>query len=322
MTTADSTQAPASREIVSTRLFDYPRERVFQAFRDPGQLTCWWGPRSFTNTFYEFDLRPGGQWRFMMHGPDGTDYPNESRFIEVVPGERVILDHLDSPKFRMTLTFADEGGKTRLVWRMLFESDAEYDRVKGFVPECNEQNFDRLEAQLAKAGNRAPAPRPFVIERVVDAPRELVWKAYTERDRLVRWFGPKGFSIPTATLDLRPGGFFHYCMRAADGFEMWGKWIFHEIAEPERLVHTVSFSDAGRGVTRHPMSATWPLESLSTTTFTERDGRTTVHVEWTPLNATEEEQKTFEEGHESMQIGFSGTFDKLEEYLAHAGTKP
>ena len=138
------------REILSTRVFDAPRERVFRAFSDPSLLARWWGPKAFTNTFHEFDFRPGGAWRFVMHGPDGTDYRNATDFIEVVSPERVVLDHLrPMHRFQMTMTFAEEAGRTRLTWRMLFEFAAELERVRAFIPAANEQNFDRLQALLA-----------------------------------------------------------------------------------------------------------------------------------------------------------------------------
>jgi uncharacterized protein YndB with AHSA1/START domain len=142
-------QTPADREIVSTRVFAAPRDAVFRAFRDPDLLARWWGPAGFTNTIHEFDLRPGGSWRFVMHGPDGTDYPNVSHFVEVVPDERIVFDH-DKPihVFRMTMTFADVPGGTRLTWRMRFESADEHEKMKGFIPQANEQNFDRLAALL------------------------------------------------------------------------------------------------------------------------------------------------------------------------------
>jgi uncharacterized protein YndB with AHSA1/START domain len=160
--------------------------------------------------------------------------------------------------------------------------------------------------------------REFVITRVFDAPRELVWKAWTERERLMQWFGPKGSTIRVAKMDLRPGGSFHYCMQSPDGKEMWGKFVYREIVAPERIVLVNSFSDAAGGLTRHPMSPTWPLEMLATTTFAEQAGKTMLTVKWKPLNATEEERKTFDSAHGGMQQGWSGTFEQLAAYLAKA----
>lgn len=141
----------ADQEIVSTRLFAAPRELVFRAFSEPENLAQWWGPKGFTNTIQELDLRPGGRWRFVMHAPDGSQYQNESDFVEVVSPERIVFDHLEPVhQFRMTMTFEEEAGKTRLTWQMRFESVEEHARMKGFIPAANEENFDRLEAHLAK----------------------------------------------------------------------------------------------------------------------------------------------------------------------------
>lgn len=157
---------------------------------------------------------------------------------------------------------------------------------------------------------------PFVISRVFDAPRDLVWKAWTEADRLKEWFGPKGFTMGTCRLDFRPGGTFHYSMRGPDGKEMWGKFVYREIVAPERIVLVNSFSDEKGGITRHPFSATWPLEMLSTTTLAEHQGKTTMTIQWRPLHPTEAELKTFEAGRKGMEQGWTGTFDQLAEYLA------
>src|SRR5262245_47205878 len=141
----------SDREIVTTRLLDAPRERVFEAFRDPARLARWWGPKGFTNTFKEFDLRPGGVWRFVMHGPNGADYANHSVFVEVVKPEHVVFDHVSKPQFQMTIALGDAGpGKTTITWRMRFETAAECDKVRGFAPGANEQNLDRLEAELTR----------------------------------------------------------------------------------------------------------------------------------------------------------------------------
>lgn len=145
-----STEPVEAREIVSTRIFNYPRERVFEAFRNPNQLQQWWGPKDFKNTFQEFDLRPGGHWRFIMHSPTGADYPNESIFVEISAPERIVFDHVSTHQFRMTHTFEDLGGKTRLAWQMLHISAADCEKVKPYVPRSNEENFDRLEAVLSQ----------------------------------------------------------------------------------------------------------------------------------------------------------------------------
>ncbi len=164
---------------------------------------------------------------------------------------------------------------------------------------------------------------PFVISRTFQAPRALVWKVWTERDHLVRWFGPKGGTIAQGTLDLRPGGVFHYGMHYS-GKELWGRWIFKEVVAPEKLVWINSFSNPHGGIERHPFAPQWPAEMMTTVLFTEVGAATRIDLEWYPLNPTTEEQKTFDGGHDSMRMGWTGTFDQLETHLStpSASTQP
>ncbi|MBV8939287.1 MAG: SRPBCC domain-containing protein [Alphaproteobacteria bacterium] len=156
----------------------------------------------------------------------------------------------------------------------------------------------------------------FTITRTVNAPRERVWQAWTDPQLLKQWWGPKGVTIASCTLDLRPGGIFHYCMRTPGAGDMWGKFTYREVVPPERLVFIVSFSDEKGGVTRHPLNVNWPLKTLSTVTFTAHDGKTDVSINWVPHDPTPIERQTFDEGHASMQQGWGGTLDQLEAYLA------
>ena len=156
----------------------------------------------------------------------------------------------------------------------------------------------------------------FTISRVFDAPRDLVWKAFTEPHRLKEWWGPKGVTVIKSNMDLRPGGSYHYAMRMPDGSTMWGKFVYREITPPSRMVFVSSFSDEAGGVTHHSMAPTWPLETLSTFLFEEEDGKTKFTIKSSPLNATEEERATFAAGHTSMQHGWGGTLDELAAYLA------
>ena len=156
----------------------------------------------------------------------------------------------------------------------------------------------------------------FVISRTFDAPRDLVWKAFTHPERMKQWWGPKGFTVIASKMDLRPGGTYHYGMRAPDGSAMWGKFVYQEITPPQRMVLINSFSDEAGGITRHPMAPNWPLQMLSTFTFENVGGKTKFTVRWSPHNATEEERKVFAASHDSMRGGWGGTMDQLAAYLA------
>jgi uncharacterized protein YndB with AHSA1/START domain len=142
--------SPSDREIVSTRLVPAPRALVFRAWTEPQHLAQWWGPDGFTNTFEEFDLRSGGHWRFIMHGPDGKNYPNHSVFTEITPLERIVFEYQSPPAFQVTATFAEVGDQTQITFRMLFADAATCDRVKVYAIPANEQNFNRLETELKK----------------------------------------------------------------------------------------------------------------------------------------------------------------------------
>jgi uncharacterized protein YndB with AHSA1/START domain len=455
----------ADREIVISREFDAPRELVWKAWTDPEHVVRWWGPKGFTTTIETMDVRPGGVWKHVMHGPDGADYPNKSVFTEVVKPERIAYSHGGGRKggpgvrFEATWTFeAVDDGRTRLTIRQVFASAADRDRIiKEFnAVEGGQQTLARLAQELARVpvvvartfdapinvvwraitdtdrlrawsfadlesfrpevgfqtqftvrkngkdylhiwevtevvpgrkiayrwkfgglpgeslvtfelaavgdttrltlthegletfqpeshpelarGNflkgwtqligssladflegSAPQSKPsFVFTRVFDASRELVFKAWTELERLREWWGPKGFAVVPRKLDLRPGGVFHYCMRTPAGRDIWGQFFYREIVAPERIVFVNSFSDEDGGLTRNPWMENWPLEVLKVLTLTEREGRTTLTLKGYPINATDEERVTFQAGIESMQKGFEGTFDQLAAYLARA----
>lgn len=135
-------------EIVTSRVLPAPRAQVFGAFSDPALLARWWGPAGFTSTFQSFDFTPGGAWTFVMHGPDGVSFPNESRFVEIVPEQLIVFDHVTGHTFRTTFVFADadidDGAGTQVQWTMRFDDPGECARVARFVADANEQNLDRL----------------------------------------------------------------------------------------------------------------------------------------------------------------------------------
>jgi uncharacterized protein YndB with AHSA1/START domain len=159
----------------------------------------------------------------------------------------------------------------------------------------------------------------FVISRVFNAPRDLVWKCFTDPQHMKQWWGPKGFANFSSKMDFRAGGRYHYGLKSPDGMTMWGRMIYREIVPPEKIVFINSFSDEQGGLSRHPMAPSWPIEMLSIFTFEEQPGgKTKFTVRWSPHNATAEEQRTFDEGHGSMNQGWSGTLDQLEAHLAIA----
>jgi uncharacterized protein YndB with AHSA1/START domain len=156
----------------------------------------------------------------------------------------------------------------------------------------------------------------FKISRTFDAPRERVWKAWTDPEQVKQWFGPKGAKMLFNEIDLRPGGASRYGMEFAEN-KMFGQWVYKEIKAPEKIVAIVSFLDEDGNIIAHPMAPTWPLKVYSVVTFHDAGGgKTRIDVEWSAYEARDIERKTFEEGMAGMEQGWSGSFDQLAEYLA------
>ena len=302
--------------VVVERTFDGSVNAVWRALTDIKQMKQWYIP-----SIESFKPEVGFRTEFNVQ-EGGKDYLHQWEIATVVPGRKIAYRW----KFGgypgdsvVTFELSPAGDKTSL--------KLTHEGLETFRPAENpalarknfEEGWTSLIGSSLKAlveGHGAAAGREFIFTRVFDAPREAVWRAWTEAEQLQRWFGPKGCTVPACSLDLRPGGLFHYCMQTPDGHVMWGKWIFRDILPPERLAAIMSFSDAQGGVTRHPLSPTWPLETLSTMTLKEHAGQTELTLRWSPHAATESERLTFDLSHESMKQGWTGTLDQLAAYLA------
>lgn len=139
------------RSDARTRFIAASPAQVFAAMSDAARIARWWGPDGFASTIHEFDFRPRGKWLLTMHGPDGQDYPNESRFVRVEPGRVFEIEHLNGHHFLLTLELAPEGNGTLVSWRQTFDTVEHYERIAGFVATANEQNLDRLAAEVERA---------------------------------------------------------------------------------------------------------------------------------------------------------------------------
>jgi uncharacterized protein YndB with AHSA1/START domain len=305
------------REIVITRVFDAPRELVWKTWTDPKHIVNWWGPKGFTSTIHEMDVRTGGAWRLTMHGPDGTDYPNDSVFIEVVKPERIVYAHGggragDPPAlFEATWTFKAQGEKTELTMRMLFASAEARQQVveKYRAVEGANQTFGRLADYLAVTsgtvtnGKAMPREREIVLTRIFNAPREMVFKAWTDPKQLARWWGPKGFTNPVCEADARVGGAWHIVMRSPAGDEHPCGGVYQEVVEPERLVFTNVATDKDG----NPI-----IDGLTTVLFTDEGGKTKVTLRTRGL-AVVDYAVPYLAG---MEMGWTQSLERLAEQLA------
>ena len=172
-------------------------------------------------------------------------------------------------------------------------------------------------SRIISRSTRQAADLTLVITRVFDAPRSLVFQAWTEPERVMRWWGPKGFTTPVCKIDLRPGGVFRNCMRSPDGQDFWSQGVYREIEEPERIVCTDTFADEKGNLVspeQYGMSPDWPAEALITVTFTEHAGKTRLTMQHAPLQPGRER--------DMCRQGWNESLDKLADYLAEAVRRP
>jgi uncharacterized protein YndB with AHSA1/START domain len=292
-----SAAAPADRTFVTTRVFDAPRELVYKAWTDPKQLAQWFPPKDFTAPVCDVDPRPGGVFRVDMKGPDGVVFPGSGLFREVVPNERFAFtfkgDGDVPPPILVTVILEAQGNKTKLTIKQTAETVAAYeDLVKLGVAEGLRESFDKLDELLgraAKGTTASVAGRVLTLSRVFDAPRELVWKAYTDPKHIVKWSFAKDWESPYAETDVRPGGAFRIGMRPADhseeGFAFEGK--YREVVKPERIVQALS---DGRTIT---------------TTFEDQKGGTKVTL-----------SIEMSEGEEQERTGWTQILENLAKHVA------
>jgi uncharacterized protein YndB with AHSA1/START domain len=292
-----SVSGTADRELVTTRVFDAPRALVFEAFTRAEHLNRWWGPRGFRTTTQAFDFRPGGAWLHTMTGLGGETFEGRVVYEEITPRERIVLLH-DAGGFRMTITFADEGGKTRVLLHHVFTSAAQREAaVKKFHADTGaKETLDRLgetvgERDFAARADRVPE---LFLSRTFDAPRALVFEAWSRAEHVARWFAPRPLTMPRCEVDLRSGGVFRFTMRMPDGTEFPWEGTFREVVAPERIVFTGTMHDGNTGET--------------TVTLTERDGKTRMDVHQTYAFASDSTR--------GARQGWTATLDQLAEQVA------
>ena len=296
MTKGSSATVPAERTLTTTRVFDAPRELVFRAWTDPKQFARWFPPDGFSADC-ELEVRPGGTIRVDMKGEDpalgpdfvGKVFPGKGVYKEVVANERLSFT-FEAPteggvlNLLMTVLFEAQGRKTKLTIHQTAETVAAYEElVKIGASEGLRQSLDKLTVLLEGKGPDtivAVKGRNLTLSRVFDAPRDLVWTAFTDPAHIVKWMFAKDWEAPFAETDVRPGGKFRIGMRPADhseeGFVLDG--TYREVTRPERIVQllsdgrvmTTTFADVG-GRTKLTLSVEMALDEAQ-----ERQGYTQI----------------------------------------------
>lgn len=306
-----------SNEIQIIRLYEAPVKVVWDAWTDPKQVAKWWGPRGFTLTTHSKDLRVGGSWVYTMHGPDGTDYPNKTIYHVVEKYSRLAYDHGGNddrpPLFKVDVKFTELMGKTKMEMRMILPTPEAAEEIKKFIKKARgDSTWDRLAEYL---GEEATGKEQFVINRAFDVPLKTMSEMWTNPMHFSKWLAPNGFSMEFIKAEIKAGGSTFYFM--TDGnIKMYGTARYKEV-ELNRLVYTQEFSDEKGNISRHPLAPTWPATMLTTVDLTEEaPDRTRVTITWVVHgSATPAEIETFVKGKAGMTQGWTGSFDKLEDYL-------
>src|SRR5256712_9249723 len=310
----------SERELVTTHTFDAPRKLVWKAWTDPKLIPKWWGPSRYSTTVDKMDVRPGGRWRFVQRDAEGNEYGFHGEYREVVPPRRLVgtFEYEGMPGHVLveTATFEEVGGKTKLTQSSVFQNaEGREGRLASGMEEGAAETMERfteLVTEMQKQGAPGKAAnRELVIVRVFDAPRALVWKAWAEPARLKRWWGPRTFTTPVAKIDLRVGGAFLYCIRQADGKDIWGTGVYREIVQLKRLVYTDRFADEKGNVvpaTYYGMSRDFPLEMQVTVTFEDQDRKTKLTLHHVGIPAGPDR--------DGANQGWNESLDKLAEMLA------
>lgn len=314
------TATASSKEFRITRVYDAPVALVWNAWTDLAQVAQWWGPRGFTITTTSKDLRAGGSWDYIMHGPDGTDYPNFARYHEVVPRERLVYDHgatsADAkPLFRVVAQFRDVGGKTELEMSLAFATAEEAESSRAFIKTANGYStWDRLAEYLEKDATNKEI---FVINRSFDAPIETMFDMWTKPEHFAKWLPPTGMTMEFRRANIRKGGDGFYSMTNGH-FTMYGRIEYLDIRRPDRIVFTQCFTDEHENISRHPGAPTWPEKMLTAVELVEEGPtQTRVRIRTEIFGAaTHEEVAAFVAERAGMTKGWTGSLDKLEDVLA------
>ena len=310
-----------SNEIKLLRFYEAPVPVVWDAWTDPEQVAQWWGPRGFTLTTHSKELKAGGLWHYTMHGPDGADYVNKTRYLEVETHAKLVYDHGGNderkPLFRVTVLFKAVKGGTLMDMTMTLPTPEAAKETRAFVKKAGgDATWDRLAEYLVK---RATGQEVFQINRSFDAPIETMWEMWTDPRHVEKWLPPTGFTMRYIEADIRPGGKTSYSMTAENGgMTMYGRADYIKLEKPHTLVYTQQFCDEKGAVSRHPLAPLWPETMRTTVVFTEEGpNRTRVTVTWDVHGpATSEEIAMFAKSRAGMTQGWTGSFDKLENHLA------
>ena len=304
--------APAQGEITITRVFDAPRELVFRAFVEPEQIVRWMAAKDWTTPSAETDVRPGGAFRIHMRPADGS---NDGFFLdgvydEVVEPDRLVFHYADGRPVTITLVDLDAKTKLTMTWVMAMSEAQErqgYGEMLDKLAALTEKEKNNMATKASSAtAFTTPGDREIMITRVFDAPREVVFKAYSDPKLIPQWWGPASLKTTVDKMDRRPGGLWRFTQRAPDGNEYAFNGVYREIVPPERVVSTFEFEAMPGHVV------------VDTVTFEDLDGRTRVTVRSLFQTAADRDGML----QSGMEVGARESWERMAELLRSIVASP
>jgi len=307
-----------SNELIITRVYDAPVNLVWDAWTDPQKAAKWWGPRGFSITTKSKDLRAGGKWIYTMHGPDGVDYPNVTTYFVVEPLKRLEYDHGANENqkalFRVNVLFSETNGKTTMVMTMTFETPQIAKDMSNFIKEAGgNSTWDRLGEYIEEVFNQKSV---FLLNRVFEAPIDLVFKMFTDKAHIEKWQPPTGFFMKIIEGKIEAGKNVFYEMGNSE-VKFYGRSTYQKIISPEFISFLQEFCDEHGKNVKHPGAPVWPATWLTSVTFIQEDAastRITLKSELINEN-TPAELQAFVAERSGMAQGWNGSLDRLEERL-------
>ncbi len=307
-----------SSELILTRVFDAPVALVWDAWTDPKNAAKWWGPRGFSITTKSKDLRPGGKWIYTMHGPDGVDYPNIATYFVVEPLKRLEYDHGANENqkalFRVNVLFSESKGKTTMKMTMTFESPKIANEMSKFIKEAGgNSTWDRLGEYIEEECNHKNV---FLLNRVIEAPIDVVFNMFTNPKLIEKWQPPTGFYMKILEGKVEAGNSVFYEM-GNNEVKFYGRSTYQNILRPEFISFFQEFCNENGQNAKHPGAPAWPARWLTSVTFTAEEAaitRITLKSEIIDKH-TSAELEAFIAERGGMTQGWNGSFDRLEMHL-------
>jgi uncharacterized protein YndB with AHSA1/START domain len=297
------------REIFLTRIHSAPCDLAWLFWTEPEMLRLWWLPEGFKNPFSSACGLP-------LISRQEPQSENLISFLQVERPSRFIFQCKSSPVFQAELTFKNQIKTTQVSFRAEFTSESEFERVRHIAMMGCKQKFSAVDEQIAALYRTNTPPQMLLLEREIDASRELIWKFWTDPALFSRWWFPWGMRLAQSAIDLKPGGAFHFCVSSPEGVRNWTKFEFEQVEIGHRLVMRSFISDASGAICAHPLNSRWPREFAVDIALRKCHDKIMLTLHTWPVNANKFEVEFFNERFPLLQTQWTNSLERLEHEIA------